>query len=136
MSPSKSIPFFTDNDVEDAVGELLIDSGHKVTRLREVMLADSPDPIVDANCREHGLVLVTHNWKHFRRIARELELGSATKNAEVKALSRIDMEIHQSQGVERMKQALPLIETEWKRRSGVGISVSICKQLVRIRQVY
>lgn len=134
MSPSKLIPFFTDNDVEDAVGDFLMDSGHRVTRLRDIMLSNSPDPIVDANCREHGLVLITHNWKHFQRIARDLELGSAGTNAKIKALSRIDMEIHQSDGVRRMTEALPLIEAEWKRCGGVGLTVSIAKQVVRIHQ--
>jgi hypothetical protein len=130
LSVPKAIPFFTDNDVEDAVGDLLKDSGHSVTRLREVMLKDSPDPVVDANCRQYGLVLVTHNWKHFRRIARELDLGSG----KVKHLSRIDMELHQSDGPRRMEEALPLIEAEWCRRGGVGLQISICKQVVRIHQ--
>lgn len=134
MSAPKVIPFFTDNDVEDAVGDYLRESGHSVIRLREVMLTNSLDPIVDANCRQHGLVLVTHNWKHFRRIARELELGSADANAKVKALSRIDMELHQSDGPRRMAEALPLIEAEWRRRDGVGIRISICKEVMRIHQ--
>lgn len=130
MSDRKVIPFFTDNDVEDAVGDFLRESGHSVIRLREVMLADSPDPIVDANCRQFGLVLVTHNWKHFRRIARELDLGGGG----VKELSRIDMELHQSDGPRRMEEALPLIEAEWRRRGGVGLQISICKRVVRIHQ--
>ncbi len=134
MTHPRAIPFFTDNDVEDEVGEFLKDSGHRVIRLREVMLSNSPDPVVDANCREFGLVLVTHNWKHFRRIARELELGDATINAQIKALSRIDMEIHQSDGPRRIAQALPLIEAEWRRRDGVGIKISIGKETVRIHQ--
>lgn len=134
MSAPKAIPFFTDNDVEDAVGDYLRESGHSVIRLREVMLTDSPDPIVDANCRQHGLVLVTHNWKHFRRIARELELGGADVNAKIKALSRIDMELHQSDGPRRMAEALPLIEAEWRRVRGVGLRISICKEVVRIHQ--
>lgn len=130
MSAPKIIPFFTDNDVEDAVGDFLRDSGHQVTRLRDVMLKNSPDPVIDANCRQFGLVLVTHNWKHFRRIANELKLGSGR----VKELSRIDMELHQSDGPRRIAEALPLIEAEWRRRGGVGIQVSICKQVVRIHQ--
>ena len=134
MNAKDTIAFFTDNDVEDAVGDLLKDSGHKVTRLREVMLTNSPDPVVDANCREHGLVLVTHNWKHFKQIARKLELGSASNGTQIKALSRIDMEIHQSEGVKRMTEALPLIEAEWQRCGGIGLNVSICKQVVRIYQ--
>lgn len=134
MSRKSAIPFFTDNDVEDAVGDYLRDSGHNVIRLREVMLMNSPDPVIDANCRQHGLVLITHNWKHFRRIAKELELGQAATNAQVQILSRIDMEIHQSDGPRRMSEALPLIEAEWQRRHGRGLQISICKSVVRVHQ--
>jgi hypothetical protein len=121
------IPFFTDNDVEDAVGVLLMDSGYKVTRLRDVMLRNSPDPVVDANCRENGLVLITHNHKHFKRIAHELRRSGIG----LKPLSRIDMECHQSEAVERLKSLMPLIEAEWIRKGGVGIRISIGKATVR-----
>jgi hypothetical protein len=122
------IPFFTDEDVEDAVGDFLMDSGHTVQRLRNVMLRGSPDPVVDANCRENGLVLITHNWKHFRRVAHDLR----QQGVPLKPLSRIDMECHQSEAVARLTDLLPIIETEWKRKSGVGVRISICKATVRI----
>jgi hypothetical protein len=124
----KKIPFFTDNDVEDAVGDFLRDSGHSVQRLRDVMLDDSPDPVVDANCRENGLVLITHNYKHFKRIAHDLRRAGVP----LKPLSRIDMECHQTEAVERLKALLPIIEAEWNRKSGVGVRISICKATVRI----
>jgi predicted nuclease of predicted toxin-antitoxin system len=120
-----AIPFFTDNDVEDAVGEVLKDSGHTLVRLREVMLGNSPDPVVDAACREQGLVLVTHNYKHFRAIARGLKM----KGGLVKRLNRIDLEIHQSDGPRRIKEVLHLIEAEWEH--GFGIEANICKEIVR-----
>lgn len=122
------IPFFTDNDVEDAVGDFLKDSGHTVQRLRDVMLSNSPDPVVDANCRENGLVLITHNWRHFRGIAHKLRL----QGVPLKPLSRIDMECHQSEAVARLTDYLPVIEVEWKRKKGVGVRISICKATVRI----
>lgn len=125
---SKRIPFFTDNDVEDAVGDFLMDSGHTVQRLRDVMLSNSADPIVDANCREHGLVLITHNYKHFKRIAHELRQSGRP----LKPLSRIDLECHQSEAVARLTDHLPIVEAEWKRRGGVGVRISICKATVRI----
>lgn len=128
MTAKGPIPFFTDNDVEDAVGEFLKDSGHKVTRLRSVMLANSPDPIVDANCRENGLVLITHNHKHFKRIAHELRKTGLP----LKPLSRIDMDCHQSEAVDRLKSVMTIIEAEWERKGGVGIRVSVGKATVRI----
>lgn len=128
MTGGSPIPFFTDNDVEDVVGDFLKDSGHTVQRLRDVMLRTSPDPIVDANCREHGLVLVTHNYKHFKRIAHELRLSGVP----IKPVSRIDMECHQSEAVERLTDLLPIIEAEWTRKKGIGLRMSILKATVRI----
>lgn len=92
------------------------------------MLANAPDPVVDANCRENDLVLITHNYKHFRRIAREHAIGGRA----VKELSRIDMEIHQSAGPARIALALPHIETEWRLKKGVGLKMSICRTVIRI----
>lgn len=128
MTVNPPIPFFTDNDVEDAVGDFLRDSGHKVTRLREVMLRNSPDPVVDANCRENGLLLITHNYKHFRKIAHDLRRSGLP----LKPLSRIDMECHQMEALDRLRGLLPHIEVEWRRKGGVGVRISVCKATVRI----
>jgi len=128
LKAKAAIPFFTDNDVEDEVGDFLIQAGHIVTRLREVMLGNSPDPIVDANCRQNDLVLITHNYKHFRKIAHDLESGGKG----VKHLSRIDLEIHQSDGPRRIGDVLHLIEREWQEHR--SIQMSICREVVRIRR--
>lgn len=97
-------------------------------RLRDVMLRNSADPVVDANCRENGLVLITHNYKHFRGIAHKLRL----EGVPLKPVSRIDMECHQSEAVSRLRGTMHLVEAEWKRRAGAGMRTSICKATVRI----
>lgn len=124
------ISFFTDNDVDDKVGDFLRDSGHLVTRLRDVMLTNTPDPVIDAACREQGLVLVTHNYKHFRRIA----LDHGAQGRTVKALCRIDMEHHQTESVGRMTIALPYIELDWARKNGRGLHISITTTVIRIHE--
>lgn len=87
MKPSRpAIQFFTDNDVPDRVGKALETSGHSVVRLRDVMLVDSRDQVVAVACREHGLVLVTHNVKDFRSIAQRYE----HKHKKPDPLCRID----------------------------------------------
>ncbi len=126
MKAKPVIPFFTDNDVEDEVGEVLIAAGHSVVRLRDVMLGNSPDPIVDANCRANGLVLITHNYKHFRKIAQELASGGR----KIKRLNRIDMEVHQSDGPRRISEVLHLIEAEWAM--GGSLQMSIGRAVTRI----
>jgi hypothetical protein len=111
-SKRPSIQFFTDNDVDDKVGDMLRDSGHEVWRLREIMLANSPDPIVAAACREQGLVLITHNIKHFRAIVKDYEMS----RAETDRLCRLELGCEQIRAVDRVRAALDVIEAEWKRR--------------------
>lgn len=112
MSRKKTaIPFFTDNDVPDGVGEFLKDSGHTVVRLRECMLDTSADPVVAETCRRAGLVLVTHNIKHFRAIARDYQI---TKR-ETDRLCRVELACEQAIAEDRMRDALTLIEFEYAR---------------------
>jgi hypothetical protein len=94
------------------------------------MLGNSDDPIVDANCRENGLVLITHNYKHFRKIAKDLASGGHR----LKRLHRIDMECHQSVGPRRLKEALSLIETEWQAAGSRGLQISIGECTIRVHR--
>ncbi|WP_369405440.1 DUF5615 family PIN-like protein [Novosphingobium lentum] len=132
LSSKKSpVPFFTDNDVDDKVGDLLRESGHQVVRLREVMLDNSPDPVVAAACREHGLVLVTHNIKHFRAIVKDYEVT----RAETDRLCRIELGCEQFRAVDRVRAALEIIEYEWSRRdSSVPIRIHIGDGIIRIHR--
>lgn len=133
MSRRKSsIPFFTDNDVPDDVGRFLRDSGHDVTRLRDVMLDSSADPVVAAACRQQGLVLITHNVKHFRAIVRDHEVT----RGEVDTLNRIEMGCKQIRSKARMESALSLIEAEWARAETqkTGMRISIGDEVIRIHR--
>lgn len=126
------IPFFTDNDVEDIVGDFLKDSGHTVARCRDAMRNDSPDPVIAANCRENGLLLITHNCRHFRGIAQKYE----HKHGRVDSLCRIEMECHQSLAKQRLEEFLPLIEQEWVTWAGrpAGLRISIDRTVFRIHR--
>ncbi|MDC1198764.1 DUF5615 family PIN-like protein [bacterium] len=133
MSVGKRIiPFFTDNDVDDAVGDFLKDSGHNVVRLRDDMLENSADPVVATACREGGYVLITHNVKHFKRIAREYGVAKG----EVDGLCRIEMECHQVDSVERIRVALPTIEFEWDQLGDQkrGLRIAVGKKIVRVHK--
>ena len=88
-----------------------MESGHSVIRLRDVMLDNSADPIVAAACREAGMVLITHNIKHFKQIAKEHQIS----HSEIDALCRIDLGCRQIAAVGRVKDALSVIEAEWER---------------------
>ncbi|MYL97215.1 hypothetical protein GR702_05445 [Novosphingobium sp. FGD1] len=133
MSRRKSsIPFFTDNDVPDDVGRFLWDSGHDVTRLRDVMLDSSADPVVAAACRQQGLVLITHNVKHFRAIVRDHEVT----RGQVDTLNRIEMGCKQIRSKARMEAALSLIEAEWARAEAqkTGMRIWIGDEVIRIHR--
>lgn len=96
------------------------------------MLDDSPDPVVAANCREHGLVLVTHNVKHFRAIVRKHQVT----HGEVDRLCRIELECRQIHAAPRVAEALAIIEAEWGRL-GVekrGMRISIGDSVIRVHR--
>ncbi len=133
MSRRKAaIDFFTDNDVSDAVGEFLKDSGHRLTRLRDVMVNTSADEVVAAACRKSGQILVTHNVKHFKRIAKDFQLNSG----EVDNLCRIELDCKQFVARERIALALGLIEWEWRRLGSqkIGFRISIGDTLIRVHR--
>jgi predicted nuclease of predicted toxin-antitoxin system len=127
-----AIPFFTDNDVPDAVGDLLRDSGHQVHRLREVMLTDSADPVVAATCREFGLVLITHNIKHFAAIVKQHQVS----RGEMDRLCRIELGCVQPIAVERVAAALSVIEAEWDRLgpAKAGLRIFIGDSVIRLHR--
>jgi hypothetical protein len=127
----KAIDFFTDNDVSDAVGAFLSDSGHNVTRLRDVMVNTSADEVIAAACRKSGQVLITHNVKHFKRIAKDYQVS----HGEVDGLCRIELDCRQFVAKDRVADALSLIEWEWDRLAEKrGFRISIGDNLIRIHR--
>ena len=104
-------------------------SGHKVFRLREYIVDTSPDPIVAETCRQSGLVLITHNIKHFRQIAKQYEV---TKK-QVDRLCRIEMGCEQAIAEKRIRDALSIIELEYARlgSSPEGLRVFIGDSVIR-----
>ena len=57
--------FLLDNDVPDAIGRVAAQEGHTVTRLRQVLPAESEDSGVLGFARLQQSVLVTCNRDHF-----------------------------------------------------------------------
>jgi len=95
------------------------------------MLRDSPDPVVAAACREAGLVLITHNIKHFKKIVKDHEITSAQADR----LCRIEMGCRQFDAVDRMKCALEIIELEWARLDDkAGMRIHIGDGVIRIHR--
>lgn len=126
------IPFFTDNDVADAVGKVLADAGHSVVRLRDFMLTDSPDPVIAAACREHGKLLLTHNIKHFKAIVKKYEVTKAQADT----LCRIELGCEQHRAAERVAVALSVIEAEWRRlgEKKQGLRIFLGDGIIRLHR--
>ncbi|MGN3974217.1 DUF5615 family PIN-like protein [Tsuneonella sp. SYSU-LHT278] len=132
MAVRPPIPFLTDEDVPDSVGRVLEERGHVVRRVRDEMVTGSADAVVAAAARESGFVLVTHNYRDFRRIARE-HLHST--NAKVDRLCRVELECGQPQAASRVRDEIDLIEREFLRRdpeSKAGIRISITRTGFRV----
>lgn len=136
MASRGPIQFFTDNDVANGVGDALMALGHTVTRLRDVMLNDSPDEVVARACRDRCLVLLTHNVKDFRNIVRK-QLGET--RATIGALHRIELTCDQARAKDRVVDELPYILAEWDRfkaNSEHEIRVEIGNTYVRFNRDY
>lgn len=131
MATPRPIPFFTDADVPDSVGDFLIEAGHDVTRLRHVLVNDTPDPVVATACRESGLVLLTHNYRDFRRISTDLQMT----RGKFDNLHRIELICSQVIAERRIRQELALIESIWAAHpmdADFGMRIVIGDHVVRI----
>lgn len=109
MPSGLCIPFFTDQNVPDSVGNALKDAGHKLTRLRDVMDVRTADPIIAVACSEHGQVLVSHD-NDFRSVAKRLNV---TQRQYQKSLHRIQLRCPEPLSAKRVTDALSVIQAEW-----------------------
>lgn len=106
----KPIPFFTDQNVPDSVGAVLLEAGHKVIRLRDVMDVATVDPVIATACATGGQVLVTHDTD-FKVVSRRLQI---TQREYHQSLHRICLRCPEPSSATRITAALSLIESEWK----------------------
>ncbi|MEX2479752.1 MAG: DUF5615 family PIN-like protein [Gammaproteobacteria bacterium] len=110
MPPTKvAIRFFTDQNVANSVGDALVEAGHGLTRLRDVMEGTTPDPIIAVACVLGEHVLVSHD-KDFRQISKRLNV---TRRQYRNMLHRIQLCCPEPKAALRVREALSLIEAEW-----------------------
>ena len=110
MAAQVAIPFFTDQNVPDSVGAYLMSAGHQVTRLRDVMVTTTADPVIAVACSHNGQVLVSHD-NDFRVVSKRLNI---TQRQYHDTLHRIHLRCDEPKGAKRMEEAMSLIEAEWK----------------------
>jgi predicted nuclease of predicted toxin-antitoxin system len=123
------IPFFTDQNVPDSVGLALIQAGHDVVRLRDVMDVTTVDPVIAAACAQNGHVLISHDGD-FKQIAKRLLI---TQRDYRTLLHRIQMRCPEPDSAARIIDALPLIEFEWARLVvGKPLVIDIAAACIRV----
>jgi predicted nuclease of predicted toxin-antitoxin system len=125
------IRFFTDNNVPDSVGQVIIDAGHELTRLRDVMLTDTSDPVIAVACSRSGHVLVTHD-NDFRGSGAAKRLGITNRQYR-KTLHRIQLRCEEPRSAKRMQEAMSLIEHEWVLMNAARpMVIEIRDELIRL----
>jgi hypothetical protein len=124
MAVKPVLKFFTDNNVPDSVGGVLIDRGHNVIRLRDVMAADAKDPVVAVAAIEAGRILVSwdRDFNHQRFQAPRFA-----------GLSRIGMSCAEPEGAGRIEETIDLVEFAVVRSEGQPITILIGRGKVLVR---
>lgn len=96
------------------------------------MPTDTKDPVIAIACTVNEQVLVTFDTD-FKAAAKRLKLG---KKEYQDSLHRILMRCHEPDGVERLKQAIELIESEWTKakKEGQPLYIEIHAQSIRLHR--
>lgn len=98
-----ALRFLIDQNVQMAVARWLMAKGYEVLHVRDILAADSPDPLIAFVANQEGLIVVTHD-KHFRNIAKLLPVGS--RNTFASGSGRISLQVNEAYAVARL-------EDEW-----------------------
>lgn len=125
MAGRPAIPFLTDNCVPDSIGNYLRRRGHDVARVRDVMPADSPDPVVAEAAMQSGRVLISwdRDFNHQR-----------FQKPRFKRLQRIGFSCHELEGAKRLAEVIERIEFEYAQSSPAKpMLIRIGKDRIQIR---
>ena len=102
------LKFLTDNCVPDSVGRVLMDAGHEVIFLRDILPTNSPDPLVASVAELNEAILVSFD-KDFRTLGPRIGIGQQR----FRKLSRVQFRCGEPEAAQRLTFALALIEFEW-----------------------
>lgn len=131
MGGGPIIPFFTDHNVPESVGDYLLSIKHEVTRLRHVMPQNTSDPVIAVACSRAGQVLISHD-NDFRQTAKRLQI---TQRQYQNSLHRIQLRCPEPRSAKRIEQAIAVIEREWIELDGSRpMVIEIGDQYIRINR--
>jgi len=115
--------------VAESVCKLLEQRNHSVTRLRDVLPTDSPDPMVAKVAQERDEILLTDDGD-FGMIVTPKRVGKRFKK-----VSRVSMKCKHAVAADRIAAALALIEFEYaaaQSRPEKRIIIEIQTTVIRI----
>lgn len=114
----------------ESVCKFLEARGHTVTRLRDVLPPDSPDPLVAKVAQDSKAILLTHDGD-FKRIAPRIPKSGRQR---FRSLSKVHLNCEQARGADRLAAAITLIEFEWEtvssrpdRRMHISVGLNVIR---------
>jgi predicted nuclease of predicted toxin-antitoxin system len=122
---------FLDEGVPDAVGRQFVAFGHEVIYLRDCIATGSPDDLVCVAAEANEAILVACDGD-MRQMVKRFGIG----NGRFKKLSLIKLSCPEPQAANRLKEAMTLIEHEWRvsqaktaRRLYIEVSPAVIKTM-------
>ena len=117
------IPFLTDVNVPDSVGNLLLSGGHDVARVRDVMAIEAADPVVAEAAIRSGRILISWDKDfHHQRFMKP----------RFRQLSRIGFSCPEPDGAFRLKAVLDFVEFAVSRANGSPITIRIARDKILV----
>lgn len=115
--------FLTDVNVPDSVGDFLISLGHDVERVRDVMAADAPDPIVAEAAIRAGRILISwdRDFNHQR-----------FQQPRFAKLSRIGFSCSEPEGTRRLGMVIDLVEFAIARSKGAPVTIRVARNKFQV----
>lgn len=101
--------FMLDENVPQAVADMLTKHGHKAEFIRDYVPPGAPDPLVAVVSEELKAILVSFDGD-FERIAPRIPVG---QRARFRRLSRIWMCCGEPQAAQRLEKAIALVQAEY-----------------------
>lgn len=108
MAVRNVLKFLMDNNVPEGVARFLLSRGHDVTRVRDIMPTDSPDPVVATAAINEGRILISwdRDFNHQR-----------FQKDRFKALQRIGFSCPEPEGERRLMAVIDRVEFEASQSS-------------------
>lgn len=117
------LAFLSDHNVPVSVGQVLIDRGHDVARVADLMPVNSPDPVVAKAAIESGRILLS--WDKDFNHQRFMKPRFAP-------LCRIGFALPEPEGAARLLAVIDVIEFAFVRAGDEPLRIRIAKGKIQI----